>query len=664
MPRAKAKATYPLAKHSRRNAVVPKTQEPAPVSPVKPTRDENASHAAPPDVPQSRKRVVRRPKYHETARFLERESFKGLGPTDEFVPPAAWFPGVTLGESYRVATTMFRAAQQASLETRPVSWGYGSTDGALGHNNTRRVVEIKRLAIFRRAVVRSVSAGNRLSLFLTDDGRVFQSGRLFMKQDGCAMWRPVEVALGESDSPSIRPTFVAVEAGHLAAYALDDHGRVYSWGTQIFGQLGHGEELEPEAPDHDSDEEMDVSSPNGDGDDESEQDTEEETPPKIVIVEKTPRRIEALAGHAVVKVSSGNHFVVAISTTGAVFSWGRGCFGQLGNGSEADVSSPGRVDALADYIALDIAAGKDHVLSVCIVRESSNQQDEEPAGSHHEASVTEHSVVMAWGRGQHGCLGFGGSCNELLPRENTFFRGLGATKVAAGAGHSLVLCSVGARTFLYSFGDNRLGQLGVASNADHVDMPSFLDEFVNVHVASIGAGAQYCTALTGDGEVFTWGDARYGKTCRADGRTTYVPWKIDLPSNIPSSSFVAQLSVGMHHTLAQLRIGGEVDRWRKFPLGPVAPALCHQEQNSKVSVCSCKSSQTTTRSVLGIFVQCETCRVSPVCRACCRRCHAGHTLLPVAIGREQTRNCVCAETTQPSACVFAATLPPLVQEEA
>ncbi|KAG6942531.1 hypothetical protein JG687_00019008, partial [Phytophthora cactorum] len=25
-----------------------------------------------------------------------------------------------------------------------------------------------------------------------------------------------------------------------------DQGRLYSWGTQIFGQLGHGEELEQE----------------------------------------------------------------------------------------------------------------------------------------------------------------------------------------------------------------------------------------------------------------------------------------------------------------------------------------------------------------------------------------------------------------------------------
>ncbi|ETN06795.1 hypothetical protein PPTG_12820 [Phytophthora nicotianae INRA-310] len=117
-------------------------------------------------VQRTRKRVHRHPKYHEKASFLERESSKGLG-LDAVERYTTWFPGTTLGESYRVASTIFQAAHQASHETRPVSWGYGYTDGALGHNNTRRVVEMKRLALFRRNIVRAVSAGNRLSLFLT-----------------------------------------------------------------------------------------------------------------------------------------------------------------------------------------------------------------------------------------------------------------------------------------------------------------------------------------------------------------------------------------------------------------------------------------------------------------------------------------------------------------
>ncbi|KAG2921025.1 hypothetical protein PC117_g16352, partial [Phytophthora cactorum] len=553
-------------------------QEPRPATPVQRTR----------------KRVVRRPKYHEKASFLERESFKGLG-LDAVEPYTSWFPSTTLGESFRVASTIFRAAHEASLETRPVSWGYGYTDGALGHNNTRRVVEMKRLTLFRRVIIRAVSAGNRLSLFLTDDNRIFQSGRLFMKQDGCNMWKPVEIKL------EIPATIVAVEAGHLAAYALDDQGRLYSWGAQIFGQLGHGDELEQDQVVALTSEDTEASTEAGHPGDilDEEKDSEEggDPPAKVVIVERAPRLVERLNGHIIVEISAGSHFAVAITSTGQVFSWGRGCFGQLGNGEVADVSIPTQIEALKDYIAIDIAAGMNHVVGIFIPRGELRSSYQ-----HEEFLATEHTVVMVWGRGKHGCLGLGGSSSELIPCENSFFRGLGAVKAAAGADHSLVLCGAGAHTFLYAFGGNHLGQLGIASSTDHVDMPSFLDEFVNVHVVNIGAGAQYSAALTGDGQVFTWGDARYGKTCRADGRTTYVPWNVDLPSNIPSSIYVTQLSVGSYHSLAQLRVGGQIDRWRKFPLGGIVPVLSHEEYSSKVSRCQCSSSQTTTQSVLVVGV--------------------------------------------------------------
>ncbi|OWZ17797.1 hypothetical protein PHMEG_0008205 [Phytophthora megakarya] len=383
----RTKAASPTAKSKKKAAMTAsKTREASVTIEQKVVQSEVVQESRPASPTQlTKKRVVRWPKYHEKISFLERESFKGLAPTDGLPPPSVWYPGTTLGESYRVASTMFQAAHQASQETRPVSWGYGCTDGSLGHNNTRRVVEMKRLACFRRAVIRAVSAGNKLSLFLTADNRVLQSGRLFLKQDGCNMWKPVEVKFEDEES-GIK--IVAVEAGHLAAYALD-----------------------------------------------------------------------------------------------------------------------------------------------------------------------------------------------------------------------------------------------------------------------------------GDGEVFTWGDARYGKTCRADGRTTYVPWIVDLPSNIPNSSFITQLSVGSHHSLAQLRINGVVDRWRKFPLGGVTPAMSYEEDSTKVSLCQCTSSQTTTQSVLGVFVQCETCKTSQLCRMCSRKCHKGHILRPVAFGRGINRVCSCSEHTMSSGnpCYFTSKLA-IIQE--
>lgn len=81
---------------------------------------------------------------------------------------SAQLASTMLGESYCVPSTMFQATRQASHVTTPVSWGYNHTDGALGHGNTRRVVGLKQVAHFHQTIVRTVSAGNRSSLLLTE----------------------------------------------------------------------------------------------------------------------------------------------------------------------------------------------------------------------------------------------------------------------------------------------------------------------------------------------------------------------------------------------------------------------------------------------------------------------------------------------------------------
>jgi len=116
--------------------------------------------------------------------------------------------------------------------------------------------------------------------------------------------------------------------------------------------------------------------------------------------------------------------------------------------------------------------------------------------------------------------------------------------------------------------------------------------------------------LPGDGEVYSWGDARARKTSRQDMRTTFVPWQVEMPATLTmGSGFLTQLSVGAHHSLALFRTGksslagelqccmlttdtsrivtdGKMDRWRKFPLGRIMSAL-------PVDISSSPSSQTS-----------------------------------------------------------------------
>jgi hypothetical protein len=173
-----------------------------------------------------------------------KESAKGL---DDKLPVPNHL-GINLGESFRLGALISRKSLDTVVRTRVFSWGYGF-DGALGTRRTHRVREMKNVSFFRRDFLQEVSAGNRLSLFLTNKGELYQSGRLYMKQGGRTMWHPTKITEYLSELPPVieqsshiaqqkpitedqtsveqleaiidpPPRIIAVEAGHMACYAL------------------------------------------------------------------------------------------------------------------------------------------------------------------------------------------------------------------------------------------------------------------------------------------------------------------------------------------------------------------------------------------------------------------------------------------------------------
>jgi alpha-tubulin suppressor-like RCC1 family protein len=82
--------------------------------------------------------------------------------------------------------------------------------------------------------------------------------------------------------------------------ALDDAGRIYSWGNNTFGQLGI---------------------------------------PSLKSV-NSPKQIEYLANEEIVDISCGDNFAGAISKSGKVYTWGFGDDGQLGHGDRTDQNVP------------------------------------------------------------------------------------------------------------------------------------------------------------------------------------------------------------------------------------------------------------------------------------------------------------------------------------
>ena len=106
-------------------------------------------------------------------------------------------------------------------------------------------------------------------------------------------------------SPSI--TALNVVGGGWHTITLVGNGSLFSWGYNYYGQLGDGTTTDRQSP---------VSVNMG----------------------------GVLNGKNITQISAGYYHTIALSTDGFIFSWGENNYGQLGDGTTTDRSSPVSVD--------------------------------------------------------------------------------------------------------------------------------------------------------------------------------------------------------------------------------------------------------------------------------------------------------------------------------
>jgi alpha-tubulin suppressor-like RCC1 family protein len=230
-----------------------------------------------------------------------------------------------------------------------------------------------------------------------------------------------------------------VSAGRDHTVVLQSDGSVWTFGSGLAGQLGHGD-----------------------------------TRSRLL-----PTRVSSgLLGSEVTHVAAGSGFTVAVRQSGKrgtdgtrgttvwrVFSWGLNDWGQLGHGHRAAAASSPRLVA-APLRSSELAAGgaQPGALepSVHVVR----------AGGRHTLVLLEDGRVFGWGSNEHGQLGLpcaaGGDpgaagCVLTAPRQLAAGVWPEFVDIAAGGEHSVLLSSAGR---LWVSGRNDRGQLGLGDTAD------------------------------------------------------------------------------------------------------------------------------------------------------------------------------------------------------
>jgi len=190
----------------------------------------------------------------------------------------------------------------------------------------------------------------------------------------------------------------------------------------------------------------------------------------------------------------------AANPTPLAKSFGANAFGELGNGSTADSSTPVAVSALSGDVRL-------------------------AAGARHSFAIMGDGSVRAWGRNAVGELGNGTTTNSSTPVAVSFGAGSGVIAVAgnappitttspSGDGHSMALK---ADRTVWAWGNNTSGEQGNGSATGPDSCGTTPCSKVPRRVASlagvtaIAAGGSFDMALKSDGTVWTWGDNKSGE---------------------------------------------------------------------------------------------------------------------------------------------------------
>ncbi len=251
----------------------------------------------------------------------------------------------------------------------------------------------------------------------------------------------------------------------------------------------------------------------------------------------TPVDVVGLGGD-VAAVAGGFGHNCALTTAGGVKCWGLNDFGQLGGGTTTDRSAP-----------LDVAGLESGVAAIT-------------PGGWHTCALTTVGGVKCWGRNGHGQLGDGTTTDRASPVDVV---GLGSDVVAVAAGyfHTCALTTAGS---IRCWGQNDGGQLG-ADTTDLCTTDRPLGRFpcsttpldvvgLDSGVAAVAAGAWHTCGLTTVGGVKCWGGNNYGQL--GDGSTTGNSTPVDVTG---LESGVAAVAAGYWHTCALTTAASGVRCW-------------------------------------------------------------------------------------------------------
>ena len=397
------------------------------------------------------------------------------------------------------------SAQQAGT---PFMWGVA----AFGHlGDAPTLARTTPVTIVGPTNLRQIAGGRNHTVARRIDGTVWTWGDNMYGQLGVGPLPSMTNAPGQVTGLS---GITTVSTSYNHSLALTSDGTTWAWGWNSNGQIGDG----------------------------------------TTVDRFTPVPISGLAG--VVAIAAGSQHSLAVTAGGTVWAWGRNSRGQLGDGTTADRFLPAPVAGLP--AVLGVAAGVSYSLALATdgtvwawgynaygeVGDGSTTDRLSPvqvpgltgvtavvAGYYHSLALKADGTVWGWGRNANGgMVGNGTLQNALSPVQVIGLTGV--TALSSSEWHNLARLSDGS---VWAWGRSGNGQCGRT-----FDFAQLLATGVPgvASAIAVGAGTAVSYAVQADGSTVTWGDAALSGT----GVRVYA----DTPEPVPGAPAVRMLSIGGH----------------------------------------------------------------------------------------------------------------------
>ncbi|GBG62459.1 hypothetical protein CBR_g30780 [Chara braunii] len=340
------------------------------------------------------------------------------------------------------------------------AWGAGE-DGQLGLGNTLDQHWPKEVQSLTGLEISQLVSGSRNSLAVCGDGSVLAWG---WNQRG-TLGHPPSVKC-ESTPSKVKDLSGIVQAaiGGWHCLAVDVEGRAYAWGGNEYGQCAARVDKNRKADQQQS---------------------------RFDVV----RPMRCATQLRVRQVAAGGMHSLVLTDDGQVWTWGQPL---VAMDIRTERWKPVRVPGLENVMM--IASGAFHCVALCQSQE-----------------------VMAWGNCEYGQLGLGDTQPRACPQEVTELTGKNIVDIAAGGWHSMALSGEGE---LYAWGRGEHGRLGFGEDKSSKVFPQRVTLLEGERIIQVSCGGTHSVALTEDGRAYTFGRGDNGRLGYGSMQTTGNPHEV------------------------------------------------------------------------------------------------------------------------------------------